>query len=179
MQRVGSLVSDIAFPISLVNAIAALRKAHPDLYNISAATLPGEDRLSVGQLYAQGGGQNIRAIQNPELEMQIESLSRNDPLRKQLEWELELRSVESAIKGNYNWSFIKNKTLKKAYEHWKGDSATLGALDKGVWTLTDREERGEQTRRVSTLMPKWRYEQLGYKNYPKRPSDTVLGIKKR
>ena len=179
MQRVGSLVSDIAFPISLVNAIAALRKAHPDLYNISAATLPGEDRLSVGQLYAQGGGQNIRAIQNRELEMQIESLSRNDPLRKQLEWELELRSVESAIKGNYNWSFIKNKTLKKAYEHWKGDSATLGALDKAVWTLTDREERGEQTRRVSTLMPSWRYEQLGYKNYPKRPSDTVLGIKKR
>lgn len=179
MQRVGSLVSDIAFPISVVNAIAALRKAHPDLYNISAATLPGEDRLSIGQQYAQGGGQNIKAIQNRELEMQIESLPRNDPLRKQLEWELELRSVESAIKGDYNWAFIKNSTLKKAYENWKGDSATLGALDKAVWFLTDKEGRGKQARRVSALMPKWRYEQLGYTNYPKRPSNVVLGIEKR
>jgi hypothetical protein len=160
LQRVGAAVADIALPISLLNGIQAVRKVHPEAWNLSSVTLPGEDRLSPAQLLGQGAGQNQRAMDSKALSLKIELLPKNSALRKQFEKELRIRGVEAAVKGDKVWQFITSSAIKEGYEHWKGDEFMMDALDQAVDALADRNNAN--ARRRSTMMPRWRYRELGY-----------------
>jgi hypothetical protein len=150
LQRVGAAVSDLAGPISAINAIAGIRKAHPDIYGLTAVTTPGEDRLSPMQLGLQGAGINQRAITSPELQLQIEGLSKNSKLRKQFETEIEVRKVEGAMRGQNDWRFIRSASIKDAYERWSSDTHRLLELDSAVLQLA----QGSNARNINSMVPR-------------------------
>jgi len=175
LQRVSQFVQDIAFPISGLQTIAATRKFAPGAFNMSSYTLPGEDRLSSGALLAQAVGQNVKAMNTKLLVEKYESLPEGSPERKRLEAEHEIRKVEAAIKGQYNWGFVRSSTIEAAYEFFREDDATLRQLDEAFDYLVMSEKLGGAGR-SNLKRPKWRQVQLeGNKNKGKTPVGASSG----
>ena len=79
----------------------------------------------------------------------------NSSERKQLEFELELRKVESAVRGQYPWRYLSSGTIEDAYEHWRGDAFILEELDKAFVQLTKSEKSGGDGRK-NLRRPDWR-----------------------